>query len=243
MIRTLASTSVLGLVPALLLVSACGGPPPEPVAPVVEAPPPPRHSPKLAVQSELGEIDSGATDKVFAELQPKFMACYQDGQRRVEYLSGDVKFFLRVAPDGSTRWVFMEESTLGDRATERCMLDVMSSARWPAPSGGEAEVHKGFGFDPPSNVRPPLEWSTDRIAETLGKSGDDVNRCKGGASGTFHVTAYVQPHGKQHGRVQAAGVAPPNKDGEDKIDCIVDAVKKLKVPSPGSWAAKVSFIL
>ena len=42
---------------------------------------------------------------------------------------------------------------------------------------------------------------------------------------------------------QAVGVAPPNKEGEAKVDCVVDVVRGLKLPSPGSYAAKVTFSL
>ena len=45
------------------------------------------------------------------------------------------------------------------------------------------------------------------------------------------------------GTIAAVGVAPPSKDGEDKADCLVDVVRKMKMPSPGSYAAKVSFTL
>jgi hypothetical protein len=223
----------------------CGESKPEPVAPVTtqEAPPPVSHAPRLSVASELGEIDPKAADKTFEKLQPQLMSCYAEGQQRIEFLSGDVKFFLRIAQDGSVHWSYLEESSMGDRDTERCMLDALGAVHWPQPQGGEAEVRKSLGFDAPGNVRAPVAWETDRVAATLGKHGDEANKCKQGVRGTFHVTAYVEPHGKGAGKVQAVGVAPPSKDGEDKVDCIVEAVKKLKMPSPGSYAAKVSFIL
>ena len=41
----------------------------------------------------------------------------------------------------------------------------------------------------------------------------------------------------------SVGVAPPNKDGETKSDCIALAVKDWKMPSPGGYAAKVTFNL
>ena len=226
------------------LLEACGGsePPPKAKEPERETAKPVSHGPLPSFSTELGTIDPDEVAKTFAHIQASLMACYADGQKRVEYLSGDVKFFVRVGQDGAARWTFLEESTLGDRDSERCMLDRIMSTRWPQPQGGEAEVQKQIGFDAPGNVRAPAEWSTDRVAATLGKHGDDAMRCKKGESGTFHVTAYVEPAGKG-GKVQAVGVAPPNKDAEGKVDCIVDAVKKLKMPSPGSYAAKVNFIL
>jgi hypothetical protein len=226
----------------VLLACSCGSSPP-PKAPDPESPPPPvDHGPHLSVQGELGEIDQDATEKTFRGLQPDLMQCYKQGQKRVEYLSGDVKFFLRVGPDGGAKWAFLEQSTLGDRLTERCMVTAIVDARWPQPTGGEAEVHKEIGFDPPSNVRKAVDWSPERVTATLGKHGADASGCKAGASGDFKVTAYIEPHGKG-GKVQAVGVAPPAKDNDDKVDCIVDAVKKMKMPSPGSYPAKVSFTL
>jgi hypothetical protein len=81
--------------------------------------------------------------------------------------------------------------------------------------------------------------------------------------GDFIVTAYVEHDdsapeekpkpaaggkkhgkkaGKEHGgKFKALGIVPPNKDGADKVDCIVDALKPLRLPTPGSYAAKVSF--
>jgi hypothetical protein len=70
----------------------------------------------------------------------------------------------------------------------------------------------------------------------------EVAKCKAGVAGTFRITAYVVPVGKA-GKVTAVGVAPPSKDGEDKVDCLVGVVQKMKMPSPGSYAAKVSFTL
>jgi hypothetical protein len=38
-------------------------------------------------------------------------------------------------------------------------------------------------------------------------------------------------------------MAPPDEQGEDAVDCIVDVLKQAKFPSPGSWPAKVTFTL
>jgi hypothetical protein len=221
---------------------ACGGSEPPPKEPEAPAPPPAHHGPKMNMQSELGSIDPGETEATWKKIQPALMRCYEDGQKRLEYLGGDVKFFLRVGQDGAARYVYLVDGTLGDRKTERCMLDLAQGTSWPKPDGGEAEVQKSMGFDPPGNVRAPSDWSSDRIAVALGAHGADFAKCKAGISGSFRVTAYVQPAGKG-GQVAAAGVAPPSKDGEDKADCLVDVVRKMKMPSPGSYAAKVSFTL
>jgi hypothetical protein len=121
------------------------------------------------------------------------------------------------------------------------MLDALGRAPWPKPDGGDAEVRKPFAFEA-GDAREPTAWSADKMQAALAKHDGDVKKCKEGVSGSFRVTAYVEPDGKE-GKATAVGVAPPNKEGEAKVDCIVDAVKSWKLPSPGSYAAKVSFSL
>jgi hypothetical protein len=238
------------LLPGLIAsLAGCGGAPPpkEPEAPVQVAPPPPPPPKQMKSSQELGQIDEDATNKTFQSLQDKLLSCQKDGLTRVEFLAGDAKFFLRIAQDGTVRWAFLEDSTLGDRDTEKCMIQVLSTARWPQPDGGEAEVQKSISFDS-GDARPPVPWRSDKVAGVLQQEGNDALKCKGGTRGVFKVTAYVQPgeasgKHKAHGKVVAVGVAPPNKDAEAKADCIADAVKDWKMPSPGGYAAKVTFSL
>ena len=226
-----------------IFAAACGGEKVEAKAPeAASSAAEEHHGPKLQMSSELGEIDPKETQKTFDKLQTKFQGCYKKGLTRVEYLSGDVKFFLRLTQDAAVKFAYIEESNLGDRATERCMLDAIGSASWPKPKGGEAEIRNGIGFDAAADVRRPADWNSDKLAAVLGKSDAVFAKCREGISGSFKVTAYVEPDGK-NGKVQAVGVAPPSKEGETKVDCVVDAVKALKLPSPGSYAAKVSFVL
>jgi hypothetical protein len=220
----------------------------------VAAPPPAASEPAMKSTQELGSIDEGATNKTFEALGDQLLNCQKDGMQRVEYLAGDARFFLRIAQDGKVRWAYLEDSTLGDRDTEKCMLKVLSGAHWPQPDGGEAEVQKSLSFGG-GDARPPVSWRPDKVAGVVETEGDDALKCKGSARGSFKVTAYVEPagpesggkhkkkHAEGHGRVLAVGVAPPNKDGEAKADCIAEAVKDWKMPSPGGYAAKVTFVL
>ncbi len=229
---------------AAALVAACGGAKEdvkakEPEAVVVAREP---EKPKLAMVQELGSIDPDQVQKTWTRLRTDFDACRKGGMERVEYLHGDLKFFIRVGPDGKTKWTFLEDSTIGDRDTEKCMLDVIAGAAWPKPDGGDAEVRNSFGFDPEG--RPPAAWPSDKIAALLGKNDKDLRRCKGREKATFHVTVYVAPSHKEagkHGLVQAVGVSVAAKDASEKIECIVNEVKGWKMPSPGSWGAKVEF--
>lgn len=226
-------------------VAACGGPKAEPKvegpAEAASAPPPKPRGPKMGVSQELGEIDPKLAEAALKQAQPELARCHKAGLKRVEFMAGDVKLFVRVGEDGKVRWAYFEDSTLGDRATEKCMLDAVSRASWPKPSGGDAEVRKPFGFDA-GDAREPTAWSPEKVKDALTKHDAALKACKGGVSGSFKATLYVEPDGKE-GKVAAAGVAPPNKDGEARVDCLVDALKGMKLPSPGSYAAKVTFSL
>lgn len=227
--------SLAAIVLSSAVLAACGGttppakePDPEPTArtrPVNSG---------IKVASELGTIDPNATKAAFRALFPKFMACQKERLSEIEVLSGNVNFFLRVANDGTAKWVYLLESDLGDRETEKCLIGVIKNASWPKPDGGDAEVQ--FAMELPQNAaREATPWSVDKIAALAAPA----EKCKAGSNATYTVTVYVGEGGK----VIGVGVAAPEKDADEKIDCVVKIVKKLKPPSPGHWTAKVSFKL
>jgi hypothetical protein len=252
-------------------LAACGGSAPPPKT----EPPKEEHhessGPTLSVQQELGSIDERAVIQTFDKLSSNLQKCQSDGRSRVEYLAGDVKVYLRIDASGRVKHGWFEESSLGDRDTERCLLDAMSGATWPKPVGGEAEVRHGFGFDPAGERQPTTSWGPEKVVNAVEEAKDvkkDVQKCRAGVKGDFKLTAYVvhddsppkhpppppkkgakpDKHAKDEkekhgGKFQAIGVAAPNKDAAEKVDCLVDALKSLELPSPGSYAVKVQFLL
>jgi hypothetical protein len=277
--------NVRSLVFASLLLSlvGCGSsPPPKAEDPVKEDARPQSSGPKLQMSQELGSIDQRKVEQTFSSLVSGALeGCHKQGRDRVEYLTGDVKVFLRIDGNGRVKYGFFEDSTLGDRETEKCIMGIFNGTTWPKPDGGEAEVRSGFGWGP-GGEREPTSWSSDKVTSALVDAKDvkkDVDKCKRGITGDFRVTAYVEADesdgagsgggGKHHkakpaakpkpkvgggkpsgggtketgGRFKAIGIAPPNKEGAEKIDCLVDALKPLELPSPGSYAAKVTFSL
>jgi hypothetical protein len=203
---------------------------------VHEAPAAPPRS-RLKTSSELGDVDPAEVTRAFKALGDAFIDCQKRGLDRVEVLAGGVKFFLRIGADGTAKWSYFEESDVGDRDTEKCMLDAVKNARWPKPNGGDAEARYSMEL-PLQSTRPPNDWASDKIAAALGKNGGAIDRCKAGATARFRATMYVGPGG----HVLAAGVATSARDGDDKADCLADVLTKMKgLPSPGSWPAKVSF--
>jgi hypothetical protein len=228
----------------LLAIVACGSSKveaPPPAAPVAEmkAPAAP-HPSGMSSSQELGSIDPKLVEQAIQGVTSKITACRDHALSRIDFLAGDIKFFVRISQAGDTKWAFPEESTLGDRDTEMCMLHVLEKTKWPAPSGGEAEIQFPLSFEG-GDARPPTEWNADKIAHVLGKHEADMKKCKAGSNRDYRVTAYVEPNGGS-GRVMSVGVAVAKKEDLDTIECVVSSVRGWKMPSPGSYAAKVSFI-
>jgi hypothetical protein len=226
-----------------ILTLGCGGSEPEPkTAGRISDEEEPRQRPErnsIEMGGELGALDERKADEIFATLLPAFERCLKEGAAQVEFLGGAVNFFVKVDLEGNVH-THLEESTLGDRETERCMLKAIRRKTWPKPVGGEVGyARKSFDFDPPNDVRAPEEWPSDRATEALEKLSSKIDSCKDGVRGKFGATMYVDTNGK----VLAVGVTPPDETGEESVDCLVGVLKEAKMPSPGSWPAKVSFQL
>ncbi|HEX6273768.1 MAG TPA: AgmX/PglI C-terminal domain-containing protein [Polyangiaceae bacterium] len=196
--------------------------------------------PGVQTSSEIGGMNEDAVEQAFSSSLGGLERCLSSGAERVEFLGGSVSFFLKIDTSGKIEKAYLEHSTLGDRTTEKCMLNSLRKKTWPKPVGGDHGLaRKSFDFDPPNDVRPPTQWSDSDAEAGISKIGDDVSKCKGGHSGAFEATLYVGTEGD----VLAAGVTPPDETGEDAVDCLVDALKGAKFPSPGSWPAKVTLKL
>lgn len=227
----------------LLACSACGAeatPPPQTQAHAKK--PKARHDDLHGVRasSEIGGMNEDEVDKTFKGTLGSLEKCLNRGTTRVEFLGGAVSFFIKVNSGGAVEEAYFEHSTLGDRETEKCMLSVVRNKHWPKPVGGEHGLaRKSFDFDPPTDVRPPLDWDPDRIKTVLKKLNDKLTDCRDGHSGTFEATAYVSADGS----VMAASVTPPNQAGEAAVDCLIDTIRTANFPSPGSYPAKVTFPL
>jgi len=228
---------------ALLLLAtfpACGG-----NEPVAESPEPVTHRrherpSQITASSEIGGLSEEDVDKTFRSALAGIQHCLDDGSKRVEFLGGSVSFFVKIDEHGRVDHAHLEKSTMGDRDTEKCMLDRLREKRWPKPVGGlHGLARKSFDFDPPNDVRPPTSWDGDHVSGTVSKLSRKLSACKQGARGTFEATLYVGTDGS----VLAAGVTPPDEAGEADVDCLVDALKGASLPSPGSWPAKVTFSL
>ena len=190
-----------------------------------------------SVESEIGGLDDLAVKKKFTALANPLSGCFAQGSQRIAYLAGEVRFVVRVTKDGSARWVYVKDSTLGDRETEACMLGVLKGASWPRPQGGEGLAENSFTFEPGGEERPPVAWSPEQLGGAHRKAKSELSRCKKQAgTKSIKATMYVETDGK----AAAVGVASGDEKGDAAASCVIDALKALKFPSPGSYASKVS---
>jgi hypothetical protein len=194
----------------------------------------------MQASSEIGGLNEEEVEAAFSSSVSGLKRCLSRGAERVEFLGGSVSFFLKIDGGGKVHHAHLEHSTLGDRSTERCMLDALRAKSWPKPVGGDHGLaRKSFSFDPPNDVREPTFWEERDAAPGLKKVTDDVSKCKDGRPGAYEATFYVGTDGK----VLAAGVTPPNEDGDAAVDCLVSVLEAASFPSPGSWPAKVTLTL
>jgi hypothetical protein len=190
----------------------------------------------MGMMAEIGGLNEEKVSKTFKRLQPEFTKCLMSGLSRVEFLAGEVQFLVEVDLEGHAQGAFIEHSTLGDFETENCMVDQIKNTRWPKPVGGKIGLARsGLAFETPPDVRPPVSWSSDDVADTLSKSSSSLASCVG--KGPYEITAYVS----RDGSVMSAGVAFADAESAEGARCYIEQLKGLKFSSPGSWPAKVSF--
>lgn len=229
------------VVAVALGVVGCGSAPPQADTPPTPEPTdePQRHGNLPSVSSEVGALDREKTEAAWRAANTKLNACFEKGLARVPYLAGRASFTVRVAKDGSTRYAFLKDSTLGDRETEACMLDVLAGVRWPRPVGGEEGIaeQSDLEFDPGGDERPPVDWSPEQLGKDFAKVRGALAKCRSSAgTGPLKVTLYVETDG----RPKSVGVATSDEKGRAAVQCVADTLNAAKFPSPGSWAAKVT---
>jgi hypothetical protein len=215
-----------------------------------KAPPPAKEAPKEvsneaeetssgpAMRSEIGGLNEEAVARSFERMNDAVQNCFAQGTTKVTALGGHVKMKLRIDPKGALKWAYLSESTLGDRDTEKCLLDAARAKSWPLPVGGDGLAERAYDIDPPSPAK-DLDAKKFRIALAL--VGKETAKCrKKGTWGTvFRTTAYL----RYDGLPVAVGMAPPNEKGEDVVDCMVKIIKKIKFGSIGRRMGKVAFEL
>jgi hypothetical protein len=188
----------------------------------------------VEIEGLMGTLSSAEISRMLEPRMQRFAQCFSSRYGELELVGGEIELAFRVARDGSVLWVIPHASSIGDRITERCLLDAARSSRFPEPHGGEAEFRYPLAFDPPEDVRPPLNWDESRVSDQVATQARTVRSC---GSGPVSVTVYIG----RGGDVMAAGVATTDPEHADALDCVADAVREWTMPDPGSYPAKVTF--
>lgn len=218
-----------------MAIAGCGSappPPPPPPAPVV-APTEPKEA-SSNVEAEIGGLNEEAMVRAFNGLGPQIQACVEEGSAKVKPLGGHVNFALRIMKDGAVRWVYLKESTLGDGATEKCLLDAIRAKQWPKPVGGEGLAERTFDMDPRAA---PIEIDEEREKRPIAVIRRDAWKCTKGARGTFWATVYI----RTNGRVLTAGVSPPSAKLQEAADCLAEMIRKIPFVPAGAKTGKLTF--
>ncbi len=227
---------------ALSSFTACGGSEPPPQTPAQVAPDDEDedNAREVGAMAEIGAMPEDETVAAFQGALDPIQKCFIDGARRIEFLGGHIALQVQVGKNGTVKAVFAEQSTLGDRETERCMFEALEQASWPAPVGGLIGIaQNSFDFEMTGDVRAPVSLDDFDADAALSEQQSALRECKASIKGTFSATVYIDTDGS----LMSAGIAAPNAEGESKSDCLVSVLKQAKFPSPGSWPGKATFSL
>jgi hypothetical protein len=194
----------------------------------------------MVVEGQLGTLPQGVVSRVVRDATTSLAECYTRRHQSMPFLAGAITLKLRVGNDGAVRYALPIESTLGDRETERCMVDRAQTLHFTEPCGGEAEVTFPLELEASEDARPATPVPASRLEATLREHRAAVARCTAGTTGaSFRVTLYLTPEG----RVASSGTSIPSPEAVPAADCITREVASWRVPSPGSWYARTTLEL
>jgi hypothetical protein len=241
----------------LLAVQACGcasesaarkpAPKPQVVAPVIapaEAPvaepaPPPAVPKSVRIRGLTGTLNKDDVHQTMEARQNELEACIQESRRRLRLVSGKIQFSFKVDAEGAVEDVHPTESNIGHYALESCILRVLSETVFPKPDGdASARFEWGLTVEP-ATARAPEAIEADVLEKVLDKHGSELREaCETKKRERFTVTAYINRKGK----VVSAGALAEPAEAAEKLECVLDGIKHLRMPKQKK-DAKVTFVL
>jgi hypothetical protein len=188
------------------------------------------------LKASIGALSDYDIDEAFRALYPRVTRCVERGAARLEALGGELTIVLRISTEGSPRSAHLATSTIGDRATERCILREALARSWPRAVGGDGRAEHVYGVDP---AVPVAELSPARARLAAGPVRLAVARCTRPLGGRWQATLYVRPSGE----VASAGVAPPDAAGEEHADCVAEQLLGLRLPPHRQPLVKLTVVV
>jgi hypothetical protein len=223
------------------LAAACGGKPSDAAQPAVQSSgsdaPARSAEDGMSVEGLRGTLSQNEIQGALEPRMLKFAKCVQRRSEALDVIAGGMALEFHVALDGKVGSVYPRESSLGDREAERCVLELAQGTRFPAPHGGEADFSWSFEVPLDDGVREPVALAAEHVADVIAQNRALVDTTCG--TGSYVLTAYIDPTGK----VAAVGAAAGDAPSALNLDCVTEAIEGFVFASPGSYVAKVTFQL
>jgi len=233
-VAMLVAACVLGCASAPPIVSSA--PEPEPV----EEPERVEAEPDMSTSAEVGGLDVGEAEESFRSSIDGLEHCVSEGVQRLAYLGGEIEFAVQVDASRTPARVWALQSTLGERATEKCMFDALKAVRWPKPVGGRYAIAKNsFEFEPRKGMPNPAVWDAGRVGDVLAELEPTLASCRAGDPKELLVTMYIGSGGK----ALSGGVSSSEAVDDGAVDCVMDALLAAPFPEPERSPTKVRFTL
>jgi hypothetical protein len=200
----------------------------------------PDPAPDMATSAELGGLNEREAEQSFRASLDGLQECVQSGVERLSFMGGSIEFAVKVDTRRQVARVWAAESSLGERATEKCMFEALRAVAWPAPVGGAFGIARNsFEFEPKKGAPAPAVWDAGRVAEVVSGADAALAECRGSEQGRLLVTLYIGEGGK----ALAGGAASEEPVDEDAVDCVVNALLAADYPLPERSPTKVRFQL
>jgi hypothetical protein len=193
----------------------------------------------VRIKGLTGTLNKDDVHQTMEARQPELDACIVESRRRIRLVSGTIKFSFKVDVEGRVEDVHPTETNIGHHPLESCILRVLTETMFPKPDGSaSARFDWGLTVDP-ATARSPEPLPPEALDKVLDKHGDEIRQeCETRRRERFTVTAYLS----RKGRVITAGALPEPASAAEKVECVLEGLKKLRMPKP-KREAKVTFLL
>ena len=174
-----------------------------------------------------GDLSPDEVQEVMRGAAFKVNDCFAAGKTRNRFEYGAVSLRVIVARDGAVRESVVEDSSLGDRETERCLAGLAAALRFPKPRGGEVQMVLPLSFMP-AGARTGVVERDASLAEATAVRAAVEKACPAPGGTGYALTVYVGADGK----ALAAGFASSDVVDGTFADCAVTAATAPEVAWP-----------
>jgi len=221
------------------LAAAPNPPPVEPTRVPEPEPEPQAPTSTAQIRGLTGTLNKDDVHQTMEGRQAELDACIAEVRRRESFVHGSIRFAFAVDAAGHVSELRPLQSDIGHFALEQCLTTVVAQTPFPPPAGrATARFEWGMevlgAYEPSEPLDPALITRVVAKRSTKAFSDCELRRAKG----RMDVTLYVG----LKGRVLSVGAVPKKPIEDDKLTCVLDAIKHWPMPRP-KRRAKVSFVL